>query len=311
MKNCRRHRKSIYFERLNVEISELKAFMATVDTGSVTQAARFLYRTQSSISLRLKQLESKVGVSLLERRNDGVFPTLQGRLLYDYAQKILSLIDELEGKLHTDNTYREIKLGSISSLSAEHLHAILDRASDRKIDIDITLGNSLELAERLQSRDLDIVITGAGIVAENNYHVHLFSDDMVIISSRDRKDITHISELKDSVFLVNSKRSASSRNLNILFSTAGFKPKKIIECGSYSVLFTGVAKDKGISMVPKTLATSPMYRDSVKIHNISGEFTPFNTVLSYAKDSQHHFVLSLVSIIKDYFREIKYSNKIK
>lgn len=132
MKNRRQHWKSIYFERLNVEISELKAFMATVDTGSVTQAARFLYRTQSSISLRLKQLESKVGVSLLERRNDGVFPTLQGRLLYDYAQKILSLIDELEGKLHTDNTYREIKLGSISSLSAEHLHAILDRASDKK-----------------------------------------------------------------------------------------------------------------------------------------------------------------------------------
>lgn len=288
-----------------MEISELKAFMATVDTGSVTQAARFLYRTQSSISLRLKQLESKVGVSLLERRSDGVFPTLQGRLLYDYAQKILSLIDEIESKLYTDNTYREIRLGCISSLPTEHLHTIIDRANDKKIDIDITLGNSLELAEKLQNRDLDIVITGAGIVAENNCHFHLFSDDMVIISSRDRGEILHLSELKDSVFLVSSKRSASSRNLNSLFSTAGFHPKKIIECGSYSVLFRGVAKNKGISMVPKILATSTIYKGTVKIHNISGTFTPFNTVLSYAKDSQHHFVLSLVGIIKDYFKEIK------
>ncbi|MDT7459951.1 LysR family transcriptional regulator [Citrobacter koseri] len=291
-----------------MELSELKAFMATVDAGSVTQAARLLHRTQSSISLRIKQLEHKVGVPLLERRNDGVSPTIQGQLLYAYTKKIFSLIEEVEEKIHAEGHYREIRLGIITSLPTAYIQSILDKAGIDKIEVDIIQGSSQDLADMLNKGELDIAIIGSGMVAASNNHIHLYTDDMVIVSSIERVDMSQLSELKDDIFLVSNKKSASSRNLNLLLSCANIRPKRIIECGSYPVLFASIIKNKGVSLVPRSLAVAFGLNFSIKIHKLSGDFTPFDIVLSYAKNYEHPLLLQLINDISSFFKELKKPN---
>lgn len=71
---------------LNVE--HLGEFMAVVDCGSMTQAARRLHCTQSALSKHVAALERELGVSLLERAPHGIAPTRPGRLLYGHAARI-------------------------------------------------------------------------------------------------------------------------------------------------------------------------------------------------------------------------------
>src|SRR2546430_5179459 len=51
-----------------MDLSDLKIFTAVVREGSVTRAAQRLYRVQSNVTTRIRQLEEDVGVSLFIRR---------------------------------------------------------------------------------------------------------------------------------------------------------------------------------------------------------------------------------------------------
>jgi DNA-binding transcriptional LysR family regulator len=79
----------------NFDMDLLRALVAVVDQQSFSLAAQRLGRTQSAISLQIKRLEELAGRQLLHRvqgRVEG--PTADGRVLVDYARRILRLNDE-------------------------------------------------------------------------------------------------------------------------------------------------------------------------------------------------------------------------
>jgi DNA-binding transcriptional LysR family regulator len=71
---------------------ELAAFIAAVDSGSVSGAAEALELTQSAASKRILSLERRLGVRLLDRGRLGASATEAGRLLYPEAQHALSAL---------------------------------------------------------------------------------------------------------------------------------------------------------------------------------------------------------------------------
>ncbi|NIQ98426.1 MAG: LysR family transcriptional regulator, partial [Desulfuromonadales bacterium] len=52
---------------MELSIDLLKTFLAIIDSGSFTNAAEMVYRTQSAISMQVKRLEENVGQPLFER----------------------------------------------------------------------------------------------------------------------------------------------------------------------------------------------------------------------------------------------------
>jgi len=80
---------------------ELAAFVAAVETGTVSGAADVLELTQSAATKRLLGLERRLGVSLLERGRFGVRPTDAGRLLYPEAKHALAALTRAAGVIST------------------------------------------------------------------------------------------------------------------------------------------------------------------------------------------------------------------
>jgi DNA-binding transcriptional LysR family regulator len=76
---------------------ELAAFVAAVETGTVSGAADALELTQSAASKRLAGLERRVGTALLERGRFGVRATDAGRLLYPEAKQALTALAHAAG----------------------------------------------------------------------------------------------------------------------------------------------------------------------------------------------------------------------
>jgi DNA-binding transcriptional LysR family regulator len=70
----------------------LAAFVAAVESGTVSGAAEALELTQSAASKRLQGLERRLGTSLLERGRFGVRATDAGRLLYPEAKQSLAAL---------------------------------------------------------------------------------------------------------------------------------------------------------------------------------------------------------------------------
>jgi DNA-binding transcriptional LysR family regulator len=81
---------------------QLRAFCVLARTGSFTETARELHRTQSGISHSMKALEGDVGCRLLDRLGKKVLLTQAGEQLLQHAQKILQEMEsarEMLGRL--------------------------------------------------------------------------------------------------------------------------------------------------------------------------------------------------------------------
>ena len=73
----------------------LRAFVCTVERGSLSQAAAELYLSPVAVMKRINRLESWVGLPLLTRTNKGVAPTAAGASVYRDAKHLLSETREL------------------------------------------------------------------------------------------------------------------------------------------------------------------------------------------------------------------------
>lgn len=77
-----------------MDIRQLKYFIGIADCGSLSQAALQLHVVQSALSHTLSQLEEELHTELVRRKPRGVEITESGQVLYNYAQTILSTLDQ-------------------------------------------------------------------------------------------------------------------------------------------------------------------------------------------------------------------------
>lgn len=79
-----------------MDLKQMQYFVACAQTGSVSEAAKILYSTQSSVSKVVKALEDSLGMQLFERLPRGIRLTPQGKEVYHYACKIVNDMKNLE-----------------------------------------------------------------------------------------------------------------------------------------------------------------------------------------------------------------------
>lgn len=72
-----------------MEFRQLQHFIAIVETGSISAAARHLYLAQPAISASIKKLETELNMPLLHRRERGVSLTEAGQQFLQHARQIL------------------------------------------------------------------------------------------------------------------------------------------------------------------------------------------------------------------------------
>lgn len=76
------------------DFAELKAFVAVVDRASFARAADHLGLSRSALSQTIRQLESRLGVRLLNRTTRSVSPTEPGRRLHERMAPLLRDMDD-------------------------------------------------------------------------------------------------------------------------------------------------------------------------------------------------------------------------
>lgn len=129
----------------------LRAFVRTVERGSVTAAARDLKLSQPGVTKHLRNLERHVGARLLERSSRIVRPTAQGQALYDASREALLAIDAaLEGaKRDLGKVEGHLRVHAPSCIGTKHLHGIVMAFQRRHTAVTVDL--------ILDNRDVDLV----------------------------------------------------------------------------------------------------------------------------------------------------------
>ena len=140
-------------------IQQLAYFLATVEHGSFSGAARSLFLTQPSISEQVRQLESELGISLFSRAGRGLALTEAGRRFRPEAERVLADVERARDAVAEVRDLRggTLAFGMFGTASA---YLIADLVADfRRKYPDVRLRlvglNSSEVADQVRNATLE------------------------------------------------------------------------------------------------------------------------------------------------------------
>lgn len=93
-----------------MELSQLEVFLAVAHERTFSRAADKLFRTQSAVSQTIRKLEDELGEALLDRSSREGVLTDAGKVLYEYAEKLINLRSEAAESL---SELRELQTGKL------------------------------------------------------------------------------------------------------------------------------------------------------------------------------------------------------
>src|SRR6266852_3088390 len=143
-----------------MDLTDLHIFRSVVQAGGVTRAAEKLNRVQSNVTTRVRQLESDLGVELFVREGKRLHLSSEGKLLLDYADRLLDLAEEAREAVHDAEPRGLLRLGTGESTAAMRLPVPMNDYLGRYPDVTLELrtGNTRELAAAVLGGDLDAAL---------------------------------------------------------------------------------------------------------------------------------------------------------
>lgn len=179
-----------------MRLDQLKVFCSIVEMGSLRKAADNLYLSPQAVSKSMIQLEQELGVSLYTRGSKGIAVTEKGKLAYEAAKKVLSILLELqETFIETAASKSEVFSVCVAfSLNTIWGHLILEAmAADPDASVDVVYKTCEEIRQFLSSKNDDLVydIVMSNVVPDDfakiesslggGFHCYRIYDDLLCV----------------------------------------------------------------------------------------------------------------------------------
>ncbi|TPG52286.1 LysR family transcriptional regulator [Roseomonas nepalensis] len=140
-------------------LRQLRTFLAAVERGSITEAARSQHLTQPAASQQLRELERILGARLLDRAEGRVMATAAGNAILAPARRAQAAVEELVGAAATFRSGEtgRVRLGTGATACIHLLPPVLTAAKARMpgLEILVAIGNTPDVLRRVEEGDLD------------------------------------------------------------------------------------------------------------------------------------------------------------
>jgi DNA-binding transcriptional LysR family regulator len=281
-----------------MDVADLRVFKSVVDEGGVIRAASKLHRVPSSVTMRIKQLESSMGVKLFHRDRQRLHLSPAGELLLDYAQRLIQLSDEAREVVSGTAPRGVLRLGALESTTASRLPPILAGFHSRYPDVrlELTTGTNDALVSQLVERKLDAAFIAEPPTVRTLDHVALFAERLILISSPDHRLIKHARDVEGTSLIAFPEGCAYRRVLQRWLGSDSLAPFRVIELSSYHAIVACVTAGTGIALLPEAvLDTMPHVK--VARHAIPNAQAKIMTPLVWRRGEMSASVLALRALV--------------
>jgi len=239
-------------------VDQLKAFHAVVTHGGFERATASIQLSQPAISIRIKQLEKHLGVDLFNRVGKRVHLTDAGRIVEEYATRLMILltemneaIDELKGLQRG-----QLRCGAPTTIAVHLLPRPLVQFKKKfpNVEIKLLVGSTAEAEKKILADELDIGLVAGTINNPRHFKVfHYLTDEFVLITPLDHPLAKfHRVSLKQMVnipLILREKDSLPRSIIDESFRAAGLSYRCIMEIATSEALKRAVAEGLGCSII--------------------------------------------------------------
>ncbi|MBW8183940.1 LysR family transcriptional regulator [Shewanella nanhaiensis] len=167
------------------DLKSLQVFVIAAQTGSMTETARRLGLTQSSVSQTLSMLEKNLKVELLDRSVRPLGLTIAGRYFFDQSSHLLSQAEQTQ-KVFTQGAFEQlhlVRIAMVDSLATSLGKPLIEAVKKRTENWTLSTGRSHMHADALMSRQVDIIISDDALEDSDDLSRYpILSEPFVLVS---------------------------------------------------------------------------------------------------------------------------------
>ena len=285
-----------------MDIKEYRYILEIAKQGGISKAANALYISQPSLSLYLKNLESRLGVELFDTSSGSARPTAAGRVYLEYAQQIMGLDSTLMETL--DGIKRRqvgiVRVGITGTRSTYLAATLLKRCGQAYPGIEVRIRefNTAELEEHaLQKRDLDIILANEPFRTDGLISSLLFREEVLAAIPKKflrgvplvygqpedppRVDPAHLEQVPFTLL----KQGQRLRQLaDTIFAAQGIRPRILLETQRTETALSLAQNELSACFVYDTIRVRHI-TDKVAICRVSKEPIYLRFVAAYTREA--------------------------
>lgn len=301
--------------------SEYEYISAILKYGSITEASKKLYISQSALSQYLKRIEERIGISIFDRDFSPLRLTDAGEIFYGSLKEIKAIEEETLNRIEDLNNLKrgELIIGATDYLTYYFLSKVLKKFNEQYPGISIRLyeGKTSELNQSALNGNVDFSITYDVSNLDELTNINLYQEEVYVALPTNNPLVKNLNiefpqngefPVIDAELLKHNKiiRMKKGQNLRLIFSEldkyTNNTLETILETDSMYLAIKFVSVGLGISIIPRSMAIDnsldcvfvktnpPMSKRTIMIH--------YNSTRRLNKPAQ-----ILVKMLEDYAKD--------
>jgi len=251
-----------------MEMAQLEYFSKVVQERSFSKAADRVFRTQPAVSIAIRRLEEEIGLPLLDRSQKTPVLTEAGQVVYDYAQRILALRDEIgEAVAELQSLKRgRVRVGANESTSLYLLPDLILAFRDRhpEVKVEIFRHVSGRLPREVLERNVDFALMASEPSDRDLEAFPVLKDELVLIMSPDHplasRESVKIKDLGAESFIAHNVKSGSRMKVIEAFARQHTPLNIALELATIETIKRFVQKRVGLAFVPRMCVREELER---------------------------------------------------
>jgi DNA-binding transcriptional LysR family regulator len=245
-------------------IETLKLFCDVVRLRGFTQAAEANSITQSAVSQRIKALEERFGITLIERHGPRLHLTSAGEAVYKGAGRILAEFREMEESIREIRGKEggSVRIAAVYSVGLYELDPFIKRFFKEHPDIDVQIEfeRATKIYQDVMNGSIDLGIVAYPPRKPQLSSIPLRNDELVLICLPDHPFAQHksisIRQLNSQPFVTFHRDIPTRRALDEVFKKHRVSIVTKAEFDNIELIKRAVEIGLGISLVPSTTIKS-------------------------------------------------------
>lgn len=264
-----------------MDLDDLAIFQAVIREGGITRAAEKLHRVQSNVTTRIRQLEEDLGVPLFVREGKKLIPSPSGRVLADYARRLLDLAAEARAAVADSRPRGRLRVGAMESTAAARLAPILAAFHGRYegVQLELRTGATSGLVAEVLAGTLDCALVAGPVVDPRLAATPVFEEELVAVAAADHPPVSRAADLRIRTLLTFEPGCAYRQRLESWLASEGLVPERFIELSSYHAMIGCAACGMGVALLPKSLLACLPAATNVSVHPLPSAQARSVTVL--------------------------------
>ena len=245
----------------------LRVFLAVVDEGGVTRAARKLRIAQPSISQTLRAIEREYGVDLFRRSGRGVRITSAGEALVGPARQAVRSLEAAAAAVTEVSGLASgrLDIGALSTLASDPLAELIGRFRRAHEGVSVRVLESegvVDLAALVRAGSTELGITQLPAPSRDLVARPLGRQELLFVlppGSADDGEPLAVRKLADTPLVMSPSGTSTRILLDRALADAGIEPRVAVETSAREATVPLVLGGAGAALLP-----APIARDAAR-----------------------------------------------